>query len=288
MLDNARGRLTALWAQSPPVRHAVRVWAMGSPVRLFEGVITAVQLGLETRLTAESGADRPLSDNVPLRTSAVWGGWRNVKVLPWCYGRVTITPIQYSDDQRVYFLADHPITAVDEVKRDDVATSAYAFYNELDSTGQAYAFLELAMPLAEGERLAVTLRGRMHPQTGRMLQSPAEILHDILAHLARAPVQWSDLDDYRTETAEVVLGGILDDNTVSLRAALDTLMQSCGSAWAAAMPGIALVWPALDDATAPAQQVTPLTAQNVQASASATDIVTSLRVLYDYDYAAAH
>lgn len=41
--------------------------------------------------------------------------------------------------------------------------------------------------------------------TGRLLQTPAEILHDVLAHLAGAPVQWADFDDYRTETAEWVL-----------------------------------------------------------------------------------
>ena len=33
------------------------------------------------RLTLEAGLDRPLSDNLPLRTSAVWGGWRDVRVL---------------------------------------------------------------------------------------------------------------------------------------------------------------------------------------------------------------
>ena len=149
---------------------------------------------------------------------------------------MTLAPIQYSGDQRVFFLADHPIQGVDEVRRDDVATDAWAFYNGVDGTGRAVAFLELAMPLAEGERLAVGLRGRMHPGTGRLLTSPAEILHDVLANLARAPIEWADLDDYRTETAHIVLGGLLADNEISIRAAVDGLLQSCGGAWAAAMP----------------------------------------------------
>lgn len=283
-LDNADGRLALLWGQRPPMRRAVRVrTAKGT---LFDGIAVGLQAGTELRLSLEAGADRPLSDNLPLRTSAVWGGWRNVRVLPWAWGVVTLEPIQYSDDQRVFFLADHPIAGVDAVLRDDVPTSAYAFYNGVDSTGRAVAFVELAMPLAEGERLAVTLRGRIHPNVGNLLQTPAEILHDVLAHLARAPVQWADLDDYRTETAHIVLGGLLADNSISIRAAVDGLLQSCGGAWAAAMPGVAITWPPLPDDAAPALRVDKLTAQAVQASTSATGLYTALRVLYDYDHAA--
>ena len=283
-LDNADGALTRLWAERPPVRRAARVWAAGAV--LFAGVVTGVQLGTRVRLSLEAGMDRPLSDNVPLRTSAVWGGWRELRVLPWGWGQVTVAPIQYSGDQRVFVLLDHPIQGVDEVRRDDVATPAWDWRNGVDSTGRAVSFIELAQPLAEGERLAVTLRGRMHPATGRLLQTPAEILHDVLAHLAGAPVQWADFDDYRTETAEWVLGGLLDDNTVSVRAAVDGLMQSAGGAWSAAMPGIALTWPPLPDDAAPALRVDRLAAPEPQAATAATGIVTVLRVLYDYDHAA--
>lgn len=283
-LTNADGALAMLWGQRPPIRRAVRVRTNQGP--LFDGVLVGLQAGAELRLSLEAGADRPLSDNVPLRTSAVWGGWRDVKVLPWAWGQVTLEPIQYSDDQRVFFLADHPIAGVDAVARDDVPTSAYQHYNGVDSTGRAVAFLELAMPLAEGERLAVTLRGRIHPKLGKLLQTPAEILHDVLANLARAPVQWPDLDDYRTETAHIVLGGLLADNSISIRAAVDGLLQSCGGAWAAAMPGVAITWPPLPDDAAPALRVDKLTAHGLQASTSATGLYTALRVLYDYDHAA--
>ena len=283
-LDNASGKVTALWGVRPPMRRAARVMTTSGP--FFDGIVTSLALGTQSRISLEAGMDRPLSDNVPLRTSAVWGGWREVRVLPWGWGQVTVTPIQYSDDQRVFFLLDHPIAGVDEVRRDDVATQAYAWSNGVDSTGQAVSFLELAEPLADGERLAVTLRGRMHPQTGRLLQTPAEILHDVLAHLARAPVKWPDFDDYRTETAHLVLGGLLADNSVSIRAAVDGLIQSAGGAWAAAMPGIALTWPPLADDATPALRVDKLSADSLQAATSATGIYTVLRVLYDWDYAA--
>lgn len=283
-LDNASGQLTALWGERPPLRRPAQLH-LGSTL-VFDGIVTAVQLAQTTRITLEAGADRPLSDNLPLRTSAVWGGWKDIKVIPWVWGRCTLAPLQYSDDQRLFVLADHPIQAVEEVKRDDVPTPAWAWRNGVDSTGQAVALLELATPLADGERLAATVRGRMHPATGRLLQTPAEILHDLLANLAKAPVQWTDLDDYRTETAELVLGGLLADNTISIRAAVDGLLQSAGSAWAAAMPGIALQWPPAPDPAAPALRVSAQSASALQAQTQATGITTSLRVLYDFDHAA--
>ncbi len=282
--DNARGALTQIWGAQPPVRASAYLEVDGA--RIFEGIVSTLTMGASARISLEAGADRPLSDNLPLRTSAVWGGWRDIKVLPWVWGSATLAPIQYSDDQRTFLLADHPIAGVDAVTRDDVPNNAWAWRNALDSTGHAVAFLELATPLSDGERLAVTLRGRMHPQTGRLLQTPAEIAHDLLANLARAPVTWADFDDYRAQTSDWRLGGVLADNTITIRAAMDRLMQSCASAWSAAMPGIALTWPPVPETDAPALPITAATASDVQASTSSTGLVTSLRVLFDWDDAA--
>ena len=284
-LDNGDGLLTRMWAISPPLRRSARVQTPAGTI--FEGIVTTLQMGAVAILSLEAGMERPLSDNVPLRTSTVWGGWRDVRVLPWAYGSVTVQPIQYSDDQRVFVLCDHPIAGVDEVKRDDVPTAAWAWQNATDSTGRPVAFIELAEPLAEGERLAVTLRGKLHPHTGRLLQGPAEILHDICTHLGGMSIAWSDFDDYRAETAGVVLGGLLDDNSISVRAAIDQVVQSAGGAWAAAMPGMAMAWPPRADDAAPALRIDRITASDMQASADASGIITVLRVLYDYDHAAA-
>lgn len=79
-LDNADGVLTRLWAERPPVRRAARVWAAGAV--LFAGVVTGVQLGTRVRLSLEAGMDRPLSDNLPLRTSAVWAAGASCACCP--------------------------------------------------------------------------------------------------------------------------------------------------------------------------------------------------------------
>lgn len=283
-LDNGAGQITRLFGATPPVRRSARVLA-GAGVA-FSGVVTALELGEQARLTMEAGSSRPLSESVPLRTTAVWGGWRNIQTIPWAYGRVTLTPIQYEQDQRLFVLADHPVAEVVEVLRDDVPTSAFAWYNGTDSTGRAVSFLELAMPLSDGERIAVTVLGRMHPESGQALQSPAEIAHDLLANLVGAPVAWPDFDDYRAETAHLQIGGLVVDNGKSSRATVDELMQSTGSAWAAAMPGVALLWPPAPQDDAAVLPVTQLSAGNMRASTDATGLATAVRVLYDYDHAA--
>ncbi len=284
--------LPLLWGERPPLRRAARVVIDGvgannhSPETVFDGIVSSVKLGASASISLEAGMERPLSDRLPLRTTAVWGGWREVQAIPWGWGKVTITPIQYDDTQRLFVLLDHPIEGVDAVTRDDAPCAAYEWRNGTDSAGHAVSFLELAEPLAEGERLAATVRGRMHPDTGRLLQSPAEVLHDVLANLIGAPVQWADFDEWRTETEGIQLGGILADASITCRAAVDAIVQSVGGAWSAAMPGIACLWPPTADEHAPAIAVTPLTAKDLQATCDATGLTTQLRVLYDYDHAA--
>ena len=283
-LYGAGGELAALWAARPPLRRSARVLLPEGAV--FDGIVSSVKLGTAASISLEAGMDRPLSDRLPLRTTAVWGGWREVQAIPWGWGRVTVTPIQYDDSQRRFVLLDHPIEGVDAVTRDDAPCAAYEWRNGTDSTGRAVAFLELAEPLSEGERLAATVRGRMHPDTGRLLQSPAEVLHDVLANLIGAPVRWEDFDEWRFETEGMQLGGLMADAAITCRAAVDAIIQSCGGAWSAAMPGIACLWPPTSDESAPAIAVTPLTAKDLQSSCEATGITTQLRVLYDYDHAA--
>lgn len=283
-LENADGEITRAYSAAPPMRRRAEVHTATGKV--FSGIVTGLSLSSTATLDIVAGLDRPLSDKMPLRTSAVWGGWRDIRTLPWGYGRVTVAPIQYGADQRMFVLLDHPIAGVDVVKRDGVETPAYAWRNGLDSTGRAVAFLELAEALADGEQLAVTLRGRLHPDTGRPIETPAEILWDVMTNLAGMDVTWSDLDDYRAETAGLTLGGLIDNADATIRATIDSLLQSTGSAWSAAMPGIAHLWPSAADPSAPAYHVTPLTAESPTATCQHDDIYTVLRVLYDYDHAA--
>lgn len=288
-LDNAAGEVSRRFADTPPVRATARV--MSTAGVLFSGVVTRVALSESASLTIEAGIRAPLTDTVPLRTSVVWGGYKAVLPLPVVYGRAVLSPVPYDATGRRFVLADHAIAGVDKVWRDDAPTTAWAFANGVDSTGQAVAFLELALPLAEGERLAVALRGKRHAGSGRLLQHPAEILHDLLGNVCGSPLDWSRLDRFRSQTAALVLGGVIADPAKTIRQTVDELLLSVGAAWSAGADEVAMLYPGEVpvDGSIEANNASPvslLTASELSAESAHEGIVTALRVVYDTDHAA--
>ena len=187
----------------------------------------------------------PLSTRLPLRTTAAWGQFSELKAIPWVYGRVSLMPVQYDDQRRQFVLADHPILAITRLARDDVASAAYRWSNTQDNTGHAVALLELGEPLAENERLAVSVQGKRHPRTGELLENPADVVWDLLANLAGIPIEAGDLEAFRGECAawKLTVGGVVDDPTQTIRGALDNLLSSLGAVWSGGMSGWARLWP---------------------------------------------
>jgi hypothetical protein len=187
----------------------------------------------------------PLSGPVPLRNSTVWGQFVSPVPLPVGYGRITITPIPYDNTGRMFFLLDHAIQAVESLTRDDVADTQYTLENTTDDEGHAISLLQLAKPATTSEALTVVLRGKMHPDTGELLANPADILWDLLANLCNLPVEYGDLDAFRSECRDIGIEqhGLLESDTVTIRAQVDEIMASCGGVWSGGMPGIARIYP---------------------------------------------
>lgn len=187
----------------------------------------------------------PLSDPVPLRNSTAWGQFVSPVPLPVGYGTITITPIPYDNTGRVFFLLDHAIQAVDGLTRDGVADTQYTLENTIDGEGHTVSLLRLATPATTKETLAVTVRGKMRADTGELLTNPADILWDLLANLCGLPVEYGDLDAFRSECRDlgIELHGVLESDTVTVRAQIDELMASCGGVWSGGMPGIARIYP---------------------------------------------
>lgn len=228
----------------------------------------------------------PLSSVLPLRSSADWGAYEQVETLPWVYGRVRITPVQYNRERTQWLCADHPIGGVDAVTRDDTNTRAWSWRTEIDATGRAVSLLELGEPLADGESLAAELRGRLHPDTGALITSPADVLWSILHELCGIQVQAADLDPFRAdcEALEITLNGVLSDRAQTVRSAVTALLGSIGATFSASMPGLALLLPGSERRRWSGLDASALDTPTAQAVA--TDLVTVLRVLYDRDWAA--
>lgn len=282
-LDNASGVVTSLWAADPPLRTPARLMCPDGV--LFSGVVTNMTLSSEASITIEGGLLHPLTDKVPLRTSAVWGSYKDLEALPYVYGRVTLSPIQYDQEGYFWLLADHAIRSVVKVTRDDAPIKDWQMTNMLDSVGHLVSILELATPLAAGERLAVTVMGKMHPSDGRVLTEPADVLWDFLSNVCGLPLSKSDMDSFRVEAQAIALHGMIKNTDLTIRGQIDEIIQSCGGAWSAGMKSFATLYPAKDTGDQPSIGVyAPLTMKDLTADANHENIVTVLRVLYDWDH----
>lgn len=278
-LDDASGLLARRWP-TPPIRRTARVQCPAGT--LLSGMVTSWTSGARTTVQIDGGQKWALTDPLPLRTSSVWGAWKTVQALPLIYGAAIVNPVQYDQQGRVFLLADHPISGVDAVTRDDVPTNAWAWRNAIDATGHPCAFIEIATPLAQGERLAVALRGKRHPVTGQPLQAPSDILADLVSRVLGLPLALGSLDLLRSQFADWRIGAVFDDPKMTQRQAIDAVCQSLGAAWSTGASHFARQWP--DAPAEPARaDITPLSSNEVRATCQHSDIATVLRVLYDHN-----
>ncbi len=274
-LDNGSGTLSAFWGDTPPLRKRARV-RRGDHI-LIEGVITAISLSETARVTLQAGAAWSLSDPLPLRTTAAWGEWKQMRTLPLVYGSASLAPVQYDREGRVFLVADHPIAAVDAVYRDDIPTDAWRWYHATDSTGHTCAWIELATPLAPGESLRVHLQGKRCPRRGALLREPHDILYDLLADVCAYPVDAAALQRLREEYAGWYIGTAYTE-AISQRQAIERICGSIGAAWSLAAADIARRWPARADA---AMMRVDQQAAGASAQLTDTQLATVVRVLYD-------
>ena len=185
-----------------------------------------------------------LNQTVPLRSTLDWGEYGAVQTIPQVYGVCTLTPLQYDQRGLRWVLADHPIIAVERVTRDDIP-APFEARQIVDPSDQPIAVLELDRPLIDGERLAVTLRGKPDPKTGQLLQNPALILWDFLANVCGQPLLRAEVDNFRLECerAELAVNWVVQDATKTIRATVAELMRQIGARWSPYAVGLARLWP---------------------------------------------
>lgn len=184
-----------------------------------------------------------LSMPLPLRTTAAWGEFGEIKPLPWAYGRCSVVPIPYTQDRTQYLVADHAILGVDRVSVADEGSVPFVLRNASDITGHAVALIELATAPKNGGALSVSLRGALHPTTGVLMENPADIAWDVL----RRSGMTTPIADWREFRRQGMLAGLVCGGTfssiVTIRAALDDLLSSIGATWSAGARGWARLWP---------------------------------------------
>lgn len=213
-------------------------------------------------------AGRPLSDPLPLRDNSVWPGYSSIETIPRIYGYCRIKARQYVENGRTFVLADHALTAVNAVYDGDRAISGWQLKNGSDMNGHAVAFLILS------ETPSGTITADVRGLSG----NPADIIANIYPR--------NDLQDLAIECANsgIELGGALD-SVMTLRAAIQLVVDQFGGCWAAGMPGFAKAFPPADDEPIYAR-FTALDLADCKATCSLENLITQLTVSYAWDYAA--
>lgn len=227
-----------------------------------------------------------LSDPLPLRTTAAWPAFAKPEPLSVVYGRCTVPVIQYDQTRKFWLVADHPIQGVDSVYRDGKPEKTYAWRNGTDPTGHPVALVELGQPLAASGTLTAAIRGKTHPNSGILLENPADILLDILRLAGRA-VADADLADFRAACADLAVAGMLTPG-LTARAQIAELAASVGMLWSPALAGLARRWPV--DARADGEPLHAAFAADevadVKADCRREALYTGLRVEFDWDWTA--
>lgn len=261
--------------RAPVTAHLSLAGPLGRPRLLMQQRF--MQTLTELPALGDGGRQRLLSDPLPLRRSTVFDEYRVDTLLPWVYGRATLAPVPLDADGLEYLIADHAIVAVDAVKDDGQPIDGWELVQTVDATGEAVALLYLSQP-PEGA-LSVALTGRRHPQTGALLEHPADIAEDLLTACGWS-VPVGAFDVLRDRYPSVALGGVLQES-ITIREAVSRVLGSVDADWCGSPLS---AW--LPEPGEPLATLTPRNSDAIAAEATHADLCTRLRVAYGYDWAA--
>lgn len=203
-----------------------------------------------------------LTDPIPLRSSAVWREFADVRPIPIRIGRTGGRCIPYSADRRRWVWADHASAGIDAVSIDGVEEDGWAARNTTDTTGHPVTLIEFTEPVDLG--VDVTARGRGLIGPAGLVENPA----DVAAELCRLTgITVPALDALRAACAARSLRlaySIVERR--SLQAELRDIADSIGGIYSASIAGYVRLLPVTDAAvtTITAQQITGGTASREQ------------------------
>ncbi len=227
----------------------------------------------------------PMTDLVPLRTTAAWPAFAEPEPLPHVYGRCSVPAVRYDASGKTWLLADHPIAGVDSVKVGGKETKAFALLNSVDPSGHPVALLELSKRVDKNSDIEVALRGKTHARTGTLIENPADIFTDIL-RVAGHDLPDSAMAEFRSDCAGLKLAGRLSAD-LTLRAQLAEIADSVGMLWSLSMPGLARRYPAERAIGEPLLSRYLVSAPvQVNAYCSLDRVYTEVRVEYGWDWTA--
>jgi len=229
----------------------------------------------------------PLNEKINLRNSSEWPSYEAVETLIQAYGTVTIKPVRYDNRGFIWFLADHPITNVHEV-RDEEGDIGFTWYNEIDHLGNQCSFMETDSSM-KGIEFQATIEGKKHPVTANtLIKEPSDVITDIFNLNPNVQFQESDIDIYKRDCQElgIQIDGILGDHDQSTQYYFNQIKASTGSVWGGALKNIFRIFPRIEvpEAEYIAKNLTKKNLYTVNAVSNYNDIKTILRINYNFNH----
>ena len=224
---------------------------------------------------------RLYSSPLPLRTTAEWSGFRNAEPIPHRFGETAGRLLQYSSDRRTFVWADHACQSIDRVFVDEVEVFNWTWRNGVDSDGRTVCFVEFSEAPDDSSDVRARGRGKLSTVTGNLIESPADVIYDILANIAGKAVTRADLDPFRRECerAGLTVAGSLDDETLSVQGAVRQVCDSVGAVFAPDAIGLAFLHPGGEAALA---RETVDTRFTFSATAALDDLCNDLTLRFDF------
>ena len=186
----------------------------------------------------------PYSADLPLRTTAVWGAFRDLQVIPHRYGDTAGELIPYDEGRRLFVWADHASVEIRDVLVEGQSVFNWAWRNGQDSTGRSVTFVEFSTMQDEGARITAQGLAKADTRTGALITNPADVLFDILAGIAGHPITTASVDLFRAECATrgLTVAGSLAE-TISTQRAVAEVCASVGAVFCPTMEGLARIHP---------------------------------------------
>lgn len=188
---------------------------------------------------------KSLTDNVPLRRTTVWGGYKVDEVIPIRIGETSGRLTQYDQERRTFVWSDASCETVARITSNGQDMSGWQFRNGLDKTNHPVCFVIFDQPVDENVELVAYGKGMPHPLTGELMTNPADVIWYFLTFVVGNPVSYDSLGDFRTECRRLniqVHGSFYRDN-VTIQSEIRDISQSIGAVFCASSPGMLRIFP---------------------------------------------
>lgn len=215
---------------------------------------------------------KALGELLPLRQSTVWEGFREARTVPLRYGSTLGACLQVDDTRRLWCWADHAVVSIDAVRVAGTDVGNWVWRNALDSTGRVVALVEFDGPIDEGVEVTATGRGKPHPTSGALMESPADVVWDLLANGAGQTVDEGDFSAFRVATTSLPVGGSFVE-PITVRDAVRQVCSSVGALFSS--PARCVLFPPV---VTPTSLFTVEARHGLTADAALDPVVTRLRV----------